>query len=59
MENTVTLPCGCQRKLESIKVDDKVYEVQIFGRTPEQQPLSDKEQLAIAKIIKDSLKERG
>ena len=59
MDKIITLPCGCQRKLEPIEVDGTTYDVQIFGRTPDKNPLSEKDRLAIARIIKESLKEKG
>lgn len=50
-----TLPCGCQRQLEDVVVNGEVHEIQVFGHTPEDPPLSQEDKDKIAKIIEASL----
>ncbi|HEM3526229.1 TPA: hypothetical protein U1B46_000845 [Streptococcus suis] len=50
-----TLPCGRQRQLEDIVVNGEIHEIQVFGHTPDDPPLTQEEKEKIAKIIKASL----
>ncbi|HEL1761620.1 hypothetical protein NOL04_06590 [Streptococcus suis] len=50
-----TLDCGCQRQLEDVVVNGEVHEIQVFGHTPDDPPLSQEDKEKIARIIENFL----
>lgn len=50
-----TLDCGCQRQLEDVVVNGEVHEIQVFGHTPDDPPLSQEDKEKIAHIIDNFL----
>ena len=55
MDDILTLPCGCKRKLETISIKGVETKVQIFGQTPDSPPLTKEDRHAIENIIVQSL----
>lgn len=50
-----TLDCGCQRQLEDVVVNGEMHEIQVFGHTPDDPPLSQEDKEKIARIIENFL----
>ncbi|NQG18489.1 hypothetical protein HO710_00610 [Streptococcus suis] len=50
-----TLDCGCQRQLEDVVINGEVHEIQVFGHTPDDPPLSQEDKEKISRIIENFL----
>ncbi len=48
-----TLPCGCKRQIEEININGEIHEIQLFGHTPEDPPLTEEEKQKIALIFQE------
>lgn len=58
MNDILTLPCGCERKLETIRINGVETQVQVAGHTPDSPPLTDEDKRFIENIIMQHLRKK-